>query len=611
MMVISIMSTLFIPLLSGVVACLPSHSIFTLCRGAIVASFTVAALAMPCAAQTSLQAAPNMPVATIELGQKINDVPIDLASQYWVDDTSSITVEQLDAKQANVPMFMPRQFAQIHAVHGKVLWLRFQTRITDPQSQWFVELSSALTDNVTLYWRNSNNTWSHQRAGDAVPRAQWPVQGRFSTFRLAQDINQPATYYVRIEQNRTPFSEPLHIYRDTSLVSQRQKEHLYLGAYFGLALMVALACIAMAAALRDNDFLHYLFYVIAIGMSQASYTGLAAQYLWPNSPVWSNTASFFLYGMAAVAGLWFVRNTLKPQLRMPRLDRAIVWLMLAQTANMGLELLVPSLWGFYALIALTLAIFVAVYGVAWFAWTRGSVSGRWVALGFLPVVLSVIPLMLRSMGWLQSNFFTQYGATLGSALEMTLLLYALSLRAGARSESLARAAGLPTQDPLTGLSNTRDLLRHIQGALTRANRYNQQYALVLIELDNYDWFIKEHGPAIGNTALILMSTRVQLIARDVDTAGRLDDNQFVLVVEGPCKPSYVAKIAAQISASGHRPSDLLPVGASLKLRVTCALMPDPEALALGDDAKAQLGWLLTRSETDDDNSHKLLRTLNF
>jgi GGDEF domain-containing protein len=116
---------------------------------------------------------------------------------------------------------------------------------------------------------------------------------------------------------------------------------------------------------------------------------------------------------------------------------------------------------------------------------------------------------------------------------------------------------------------------------------------------------------VSDRALVLLGTRLQLIARDVDTTGRIDDNHFVLLVEGPCKASRAAKVAAQIAACAYRPTDLLPVGATLKLQVTCALMPDPEALALGDDAHAQLGWLLASSESLDTHSQKTLRTLNF
>ncbi len=467
------------------------------------------------------------------------------------------------------------------------------------------------TDDVTLYWRNELGQWVKLNAGDGVAHTQWPVLDRFPLFKLSQDTAGPTEYYMRVAHQRTPFSAPLQIYRDTELVAQRQIEHFFLGGYFGMLLLVSLVCVGLSVVMRDNTFLQYLIYICAIGTSQATYTGLAGQYLWPNASAWANSANFFLPGLGLVVGMWFVRTVTMPRVYLPRVDQLALLFIAIQSINCVMELVYPTLWGFYVLTAMSLALALIVYTIAWYGWTRGDVGVRWIAMGFLPVVLGLMPVILRNMGLLGTNFLTQYGVTLGSAIEMPLLLYGLVLRASARRESRARTAGLPTQDALTGLSNMRDLLTHIHGAMTRAKRYAQPYGLILVEMQNYHWFDKEHGREISDRALVLLGTRLQLVARDVDTAGRIDATHFVLLIEGPCKPGYAAKVAARIAAGAHRPTDLLPVGSSMKLRITCALMPDPEALELGDDANAQLGWLVACSESLPDEPRKSIRTLNF
>jgi two-component system, sensor histidine kinase LadS len=585
-------------------------------RFALVAMATLA-LALSSAAHTRLDgpltaaghAAPSA-IPMVVLGNQINQLQLDTFTSHWIDETGDATLAQVDTP-STAKLFSPRQSGQRHAIHGKALWMRFEAQIADPSTHWFLDVGLASTDDVSLYWRDASGQWVTQRSGDALPRSQWPVQDRFPIFKLSHETTAPVVYYMRVVQHRTPFSAALNIYRDTELVSQRQGGNFFLGAYFGLAVLVAVVCVAMALAMRDAIFIQYLAYVLAIGLSQASYTGIAAQYLWPEWNVWSDTANFFLPTMASVVGLWFVRVLTNLRVYMPRLDKIAVAVMLVQTAVAFSELVYPTLLSFRMLTVLCIGVVAVVYAVAWNGWIRGDIQARWIALGFLPVVIGVIPQLLRNLSLIDSSFVTQYGVTLGSAIEMPLLLYGLMLRANARSEARGRATGLPLRDALTGLSNMRDLLRQVHGAMTRAVRYQQQYGLVLIELTNYDWFVKEHGREISDRALVLLGTRLQLAARDVDTTGRIDDKQFVLLIEGPCKPGYAAKVAARISASAQRPSDLLPVGATLKLRITCALMPDPEALELGDDANAQLGWLLASSEALSNNPRKSLRTLNF
>jgi two-component system, sensor histidine kinase LadS len=428
---------------------------------------------------------------------------------------------------------------------------------------------------------------------------------------LGQERSASSVYYLRVAHARVPFSAPLHIYRDSELVAQREVDHFFLGAYFGLIILVSLVCMALARAMRDKSFLHYVLYVGLIGIAQACFTGIAAQYLWPHATTWSDLSNFFFTSMATAAGLWFVRCVIKPSGYSPTLDVFTLLLIAAQVVVTFIDLAFPSAPGFQTSNAITIAMVLTVYTIVWHAWQRGDATARWLALGSLPVVLGVVPALLRNVGLVNTGFWTQYGSLVGSAIEMPILLYGLVLRSALRSEGRARAAGLPTQDPLTGLSNMRDLLRQIHGAMTRASRYRQQYSLVLVELTNHAWFAKEHGREMADRALVIVATRLQLIARDVDTAGRIDENHFVLLLEGPCKPSFAAKVAAQIVASAHRPSDLLPVGASIKLRVTCALMPDPQAIELGDDANAQLGWLVHSSESLGIDPRKLVRTLNF
>jgi two-component system, sensor histidine kinase LadS len=561
---------------------------------------------MPIAAAQALQ-----PLPAITLNAQLKSTPIDALSAYWVDEATDTSIEQLTARTDLATLFTQRHFAQHHIVHGKVLWIRFDSQLIDTQSQWFAEISMATLDNATLFWKNPFNQWQKLQAGDVVPRGLWPQLDRYPVFRLLPDTAKPTTYYLRVVHDRVPFSAPLYIYRDSELVKQRQVEHFILGAYFGLLILVSVVCITMAFTMRDKTFIQYLLYVVSIGAYQATYTGIAALHIWPNLSVWADKANFVLPAIASVVGLWFVRSVARPNVFMPPLDKAALFLMATQAANTLAEIVHPTLLGFHLLTVLSIGIVLVVYAVAWYGWTRGDTNLRWMAVGFIPVVMGVMPQLLRNAGLIDTNFFTQYGVTLGSALEMPILLYGLVLRASTRREGRARAAGLPTQDPLTGLSNTREVLRNIHGAMTRASRYKQQYGLVLVELTNHAWFVKEHGSSMGDNALVLLSTRLQVIARDVDTAGRLSDNHFVVLIEGPCKPGYAAKVAAQIAACAHRPTNLLPVGASLKLRVTCALMPDPQALELGDDANAQLGWLIDSSEATHTDPRKAIRTINF
>jgi two-component system, sensor histidine kinase LadS len=581
---------------------------------AIVRCAVLLALGLAMLLQASmLHAAQPAVQPTIELGVQAKRLEMDTLSQYWVDDSGKATVEQVAAPRGSPATFTPRSDAQRHALGGKALWIRFETRITDAQARWFMAMVFPTLDDALLYWQGKDMQWNSLRSGTmALPHALWPVADRFPMFPLYNEGAASTTYYLRVTHERVPFSGALHIYRDTELLQERQTGHFFLGVYFGLLLLVVVICITMATTTQDSSFAYYAAYVFAVGLGQASFTGLGAQYLWPHWPWWANMAKVVLPGLSTAAFLWFMHSAMQLRVLFPRLDTVVILMAIAQSVVLLLYAFQPSNLWFLLISYITLATIFPVLIVAWFGWSRGDTGMRWLALGLLPVFIGVAPLLLRNLGLMNTNFFTQYGVMLGSATEMPILLYGLIRRSANRRESRARTAGLPTHDALTNLSNTRALLHQMHGCVTRAARYRHQYGLVLVELDNHAWFLKEHGREIADRALVLLANRLSYIARDVDTAARIDDRHFVVLIEGPCPAALAAKVAAQIAASAHRPSDLLPVGATLKLRITCALLPDEKALASGhDDASAQLGWLVHRSEALVADPLKLVRTLNF
>lgn len=580
------------------------------------------------AAQTSL---PANTLPALQLGPAVTRLAIDTQSEYWVDQTGEARIEELEARASDggllaplhAPLFTPRTAAQMHTIHGRALWIRFNAHMTDPQARWFLELGLSGVQTVDLYWRNKAGQWMQLRAGNLIPHAQWPVPGRSPVFPLSQEqvattvpgLSTASTastvYYLRITNERAPFSAPLSIYRDTELVAQREMEYTFIGAYAGLTLLIATVSLALGLAMQDRSFYSYVLYLMTLGAFQMNFLGVGGQYLYPHATSWVNLASYVLPPLAAAAALWFVRSVIRPRQFAQWLDSAAAGL---TTALLGLALyagLVPTHTTFQIVNTLCIASVLFVYVVIGSAWLRGNSAVRWIAVGFLPVVLGALPPMLRNTGLISTSFITQYGITLGAFIEMPVLLYALMLRSSNRRVGLARAAGLPNTDALTGLFNTRRLLQKMDGATTRALRFKKPYGLLLVELTNHNWFVKEHGAEMGNRALVLLGMHLQRIARDVDTAARLEGNQFILLAEGPCDPSYAAKLATKIASIAHARSNLLPVGATLKLRITCALMPDPAALEHGEDASAQLAWLIEHAERTALDPRKLVRTLNF
>jgi diguanylate cyclase (GGDEF)-like protein len=363
--------------------------------------------------------------------------------------------------------------------------------------------------------------------------------------------------------------------------------------------------------MREKSFLVYTGYIGSLALYMFCNVGLAAQYFWPHSPLLADRAVFVVACITAALGPWFVRLILQPVTRIRFLNFMTAILVALMLSMSVWEALRPTLWS-YALINIgTFASLVVIYVLIIATWQRGDKNTRLIALGFLPVALSAIPVILRNFGWIADSILTQYSLLFAAALEMPVLLYALLIRSAKRRDGMMRAAGLPTHDALTGLQNMRALLTQMHGVITRAARYRHHYGLILIELSNEAWFAKEHGRDMADRALILLSARLQQQAREVDAVCRVDSSHFVLLLEGPCNARQMAKVTTRIAASAHQTDDVLPVGANLKLRITSALMPTSASQTTGDDAQAQLGWLIAAAEAMPPEQRKAIVSIGF
>jgi len=533
-------------------------------------------------------------------------------SSYWVDTAGLLTVDQLEKQQAALPFRLRDRGNRLQLSPGAVLWVRFDARVQDTGAQWELELTHSGTDRVSLFHRRADGNWRSQHAGDRIAVRDWAYPDRYPVFALDPQAGQTVTYWVRIEHARVPFSGELLVHNHNALRELRIQQQFLLGAYFGMALLLVATAVANAFVFRDTSFAAYAVYVTVLALALAASLGVGGQFIWPGWPRWNGLAEFVLLPLTAVTGLLFVRHVVQPRRIGRGLDRMALTLagvFLALTAWDVVRPTATSLQALTVVGALTMAL---VYAMLWAAWRTGDRWVRWIALGILPVLLAGTLPVLRNFGLLSSGFLSQYGMVLAAAIEAPLLIYGLLQRSSVQHEAQARARALALTEPLTGLTNRHNFMLRLHESLVRAQRYQHHSALLLIDLDNHGWFAETHGREVADRALVLTGSLLRSVARDVDTAGRVNDSTLALLMEGPVREAQVVAAATSIVAGGLRPSNQLPVGTTLKFKVVLALLPDAASGAdLESNAQAHLDWLGSGLDALRQDGRRTILKLNF
>jgi two-component system, sensor histidine kinase LadS len=545
------------------------------------------------------------PVPAIVLTPQQPVLSLDGRSRYWLDPTQIRTIEQVEAAGETLPWAL-RGSNGSYSIDGRALWIQFDA-IGNGEQHWYLQLASSGIDRVQLFYRAADGRWVEQEAGDARPVSQWPLPGRFPTFELSPVAGKPVRYWLRIEHGRVDFASPIGIYEQSSLLAAREREQLLLGAYFGLAALIALVAAANAVAYRDRNFGVYAFYVALLAIGQLAYLGVGAQHLWDHWLKWNETATFLLPGISSAAGLWFARTITEPARFSKALDLAVWSLIAALLSALALDTFLTSRNSFGLVMVLTLVALAVVVGLILLVWTQGEDPYiRLIALGFLPVIVMALFPVARGLNLIPASVLTRYGLSIGAAIEMPILFYALSLRGNRRREAQVRAAALSRNDTLTGLAHSRTLLHRLEGAIARARSLKHACALMAVRIANFDAITAEFGSETADRVLVVTASLLRHAITDIDLAARVSEHSFALLLEGPTTSENAVGRAQQVVASGLRSSSALPPGATLKFHIAVALLPDKDL-----DAPGSMKWLLESVGAMRPDARKLIRPMNF
>jgi len=154
--------------------------------------------------------------------------------------------------------------------------------------------------------------------------------------------------------------------------------------------------------------------------------------------------------------------------------------------------------------------------------------------------------------------------------EKTELALEETRRAHKKMEHMART------DPLTKLSNRRDMLAKIDHEMLRFERNSQQFCLILADIDNFKSFNDRYGHDCGDSVLIAVSELMQSMVRKQDTVSRWGGEEFLFLLPDTDQTGgriLAEKIRSRIarepfSYEGHPFSIFMTFGVSISKQQT-------------------------------------------
>jgi diguanylate cyclase (GGDEF)-like protein/PAS domain S-box-containing protein len=98
------------------------------------------------------------------------------------------------------------------------------------------------------------------------------------------------------------------------------------------------------------------------------------------------------------------------------------------------------------------------------------------------------------------------------------------------TEAKTQAEILAKIDPLSSLNNRRAFFEQANKIEALANRYNHQYTIIMIDLDNFKMVNDNYGHATGDEIIELLGKKIIEVIRSTDIAGRIGGEEFAIIL---------------------------------------------------------------------------------
>jgi two-component system, sensor histidine kinase LadS len=434
-------------------------------------------------------------------------------------------------------------------------WVRFTLHnAADSPRLVYLRQGYPLIDSLDLYQPDGSGGWRHVATGDRRPFDSRPVDHRDFLFPLELPGGAEQTIYLRFA-SQGPIDIHLSLLDANQLAATVSREQTAYGIYFGAVFMLLVWAGLVFIAVRDGAFLAYFVYVATFGLYMSVNTGMAYQYLWPDSPRWANASLLILLSVSLLTALQFSITILRARDYTPRLEKVARALQLLALVCVALNPLLPYSLLVQPVSYLIMVSVVFMIGFGIVSLLAGSRPAKLYVIAWTAFLTGSIVFLLKNFGVLPHTFMTQHSWQVGSLLEMILLSMTLSSRMNELKEQ-------SRTDPLTLLGNRRLFDDKLPAEFDAARQASQPISLLVLDIDNFKTYNDRHGHALGDEAIKLVGGALRRLARKPVLACRFGGDEFCVILPG-ADGQAASLVAERLRASVQGRGDSLGITISV------------------------------------------------
>jgi two-component system sensor histidine kinase ChiS len=350
--------------------------------------------------------------------------------EYLFDPDESLSIESISGADAALDWIASDHTTPSFGFRTGAVWIRLAIQDLRPaRSSMILELAYPPLDEINVFL-HTGATWKLQSAGDHVPRNRWALDTRNPAFRLP--VDGPQEYYVYIKLNgSSSISAPLELMDEEAYQKKIRVEESIQSLYFGALIILGLYNFLVFLSSRLVFYAAYVIFLLGYGTFQASFGGQWHYYINRLPGLFSDYALVQGMNLISIGICAFILSVFelkeKPGLR-KLWQGAGIFILVLSFGNMLAVFFMPYRFVLKTLLVLGFMGTFYSLGSATLAFLQRERMAKWFILAWSFFLLGTVVNILRTLGFLNSNGWTIYSQQIGSALEFTLLSFAMADR---------------------------------------------------------------------------------------------------------------------------------------------------------------------------------------
>jgi len=347
-----------------------------------------------------------------------SSAPPEVKLSYLTDSQGVFTIDQVAYKD-----FEPVSGTRLNfGLSDAVYWVRVDISGPDAESRTMKIFNGTLSE-VLLYIQ--------QGSGYAVQRFNNEQIGELTTFTTQYPVfdlpnaTQEITVYLRVWSHNV-IDLPIYINEPSVIMKSIGFDFLYFGIYAGIILVMFFYNSFLYFSVKDQNYLYYVFYILMIGLTQACLKGYSTLLLWPNNGWLIRQSVNLSIAMSGIFAVPFVIKFLNIRRNAPRFFHLLIVLVVVYVVGMLISISGNFILAQQVLQVNAFLVSVTILACGSYVFSRGYRPAIFLIISWFFFLSGVMIFILKDVGILSFNIFTNNSILIGSGLEAALLSFALA-----------------------------------------------------------------------------------------------------------------------------------------------------------------------------------------